>query len=171
MRLLRSSDDGVQNNAAAVLSVLAKGSNERSAAIAAVGGIPALVCLLGSSDDDIQYNAEAALQALADGSPERTAAIVAAGGSSALGNSQPEPASLERSSGSAAEAPPARCAVQLPPRACAAPGCTVRTRLKRCSGCHAVRYCSMECARAHWREHRGECRRMQAEYEAGGLAF
>ena len=56
------------------------------------------------------------------------------------------------------------------PRVCASPGCGATTGLRRCSGCRAVRYCSMECSRAHWREHKAECRRMQAEAAAAAAA-
>ena len=52
------------------------------------------------------------------------------------------------------------------PHVCAVPGCGATTGLKRCSGCHAVRYCSVECSRAHWRAHKTECWRLQAEAEA-----
>jgi hypothetical protein len=30
-----------------------------------------------------------------------------------------------------------------------------------CSGCMGVKYCSAECQRAHWKHHRGECKRGQ----------
>ena len=57
-------------------------------------------------------------------------------------------------------------AVQTPPRVCAAPGCGATSGLRRCAGCATVRYCSAACSRAHWREHRAECRRLQAEQAA-----
>lgn len=31
--------------------------------------------------------------------------------------------------------------------------------LRPCSRCHIVRYCSKDCQRQHWREHRRDCRR------------
>ena len=50
-----------------------------------------------------------------------------------------------------------------PPRTCAAPGCSVTRGLRLCGGCGSVRYCGEACSRAHWRAHRAECRRLQAE--------
>ncbi len=35
-------------------------------------------------------------------------------------------------------------------------------KLKTCSGCMCVRYCSPECARAHWKVHKKECKYIQA---------
>ncbi|PRW60540.1 histone-lysine N-methyltransferase SET domain containing [Chlorella sorokiniana] len=49
-----------------------------------------------------------------------------------------------------------------PAPVCAAEGCTSTENLRKCSGCHAVRYCSEACSRAHWRAHKAECRRLQA---------
>lgn len=38
------------------------------------------------------------------------------------------------------------------------------SKLLRCTACKAVRYCSEECQRTHWREggHRQECKRLAA---------
>ncbi len=57
-------------------------------------------------------------------------------------------------------------AAAKPARVCAAPSCGATSGLKRCSGCRAVRYCSEACSRAHWRVHKAECRRYQAERAA-----
>ena len=57
-----------------------------------------------------------------------------------------------------------------PSRDSAAPGCGATRGLKRCGGCRAVRYCSEACSRAHWREHKSECRRLQAERAAAAGA-
>ena len=35
--------------------------------------------------------------------------------------------------------------------------CGVRGYTKRCARCGAVEYCSTECQKAHWREHKPEC--------------
>ena len=70
----------------------------------------------------------------------------------------------------AAPAPPTAAAGPGPPhcqrRSCAAPGCTNTRGLRLCAGCAMVRYCSEACSRAHWREHRDDCRRLQAERAA-----
>lgn len=50
------------------------------------------------------------------------------------------------------------------PRVCAACGAT--SGLRRCSGCRSVRYCGPTCSRAHWTQHKGECRRIQAQAAA-----
>ena len=52
------------------------------------------------------------------------------------------------------------------PRVCANPDCGATGGLRRCAGCATVRYCSKECARAHWRARKAECRRLQAEQAA-----
>jgi ankyrin repeat protein len=31
-------------------------------------------------------------------------------------------------------------------------------RMKLCSGCRKIRYCSVDCSRAHWKEHKGACK-------------
>lgn len=36
-------------------------------------------------------------------------------------------------------------------------------KLRRCSACHIAYYCSPECQRAHWKEHRHECRDLAQE--------
>ena len=38
---------------------------------------------------------------------------------------------------------------------------------KWCSGCKVVRYCSRECQVAHWRSHKGLCKRLQEEQGEG----
>ena len=56
---------------------------------------------------------------------------------------------------------------QLPLRSCADPNCTVRdwlrATLKRCSGCHTNRYCSRECQRRHWAQHKSQCAKQLRE--------
>ncbi len=61
---------------------------------------------------------------------------------------------------------PAALAIPRPPRICAAPGCGATRGLLRCGGCGTVRYCSEACCKAHWREHKPACRRLQAEAAA-----
>lgn len=43
------------------------------------------------------------------------------------------------------------------PRACENPLCHLKTKLWRCSRCHGIRYCSRECQRAHFPEHKLVC--------------
>ena len=57
-----------------------------------------------------------------------------------------------------------------PFRTCAAPGCGATCGLRLCGGCGTVRYCSEACSRAHWRAHRADCRRLQAEQAAAAAA-
>lgn len=111
--------------------------------------------LLGSSNGDVRQQAESALNALG------TALLQQAGRAAAPAEAIEQTAAAElAATGSLAPSPPA------PPRVCAAPGCGATTGLKRCGGCGAVRYCSVECNRAHWWELRAECRRLQAERAA-----
>jgi hypothetical protein len=63
-----------------------------------------------------------------------------------------------------APAAPAAAAASSPrppqqPRTCAVCGKpqSRQQKLQRCAGCHSVRYCSTDCQRAHWREHRKDC--------------
>ena len=65
---------------------------------------------------------------------------------------------------------PQRTPLPPAPRVCAAHGCGATTGLRRCGGCRAVRYCSVECSRAHWRAHKAECHRLQAEAAAAAAA-
>ena len=56
-----------------------------------------------------------------------------------------------------------------PPRlACNGPGCAVAIALERCAGCHATRYCGVECQKAHWRAHKPACKEAQAARAACG---
>ena len=36
-------------------------------------------------------------------------------------------------------------------------------RLKNCTACRLVKYCSVDCKRAHWKQHKGECERRASE--------
>ncbi len=69
----------------------------------------------------------------------------------------------------AAAAAPARHSRPPAPRICAAPGCGATHSLRRCGGCGTVRYCSEACCKAHWRAHKAECRRLQAERAAASV--
>lgn len=56
------------------------------------------------------------------------------------------------------------------PRCCAACGTLEGVagvgKLKSCSKCHSVRYCSAECQKAHWRAHKPACSAAQEQYLA-----
>lgn len=76
------------------------------------------------------------------------------------GDSAAEPAARSAAPSPLAAAPPADdspcCA------ACGQPE-GMAVKLKRCSGCHAVRYCGADCQRAHWRAHKAACRAAAAK--------
>ncbi|GLC57934.1 hypothetical protein PLESTB_001291300 [Pleodorina starrii] len=78
VKLLNSSDTGVQEQAAGALGVLA-GNDANQVAIAQAGGIPPLVKLLNSSDTGVQEQAAGALGVLA-GNDANQVAIAQAGG-------------------------------------------------------------------------------------------
>ncbi len=92
---------------------------------------------------------------------------VAAKQQAASGSSQHSARPADSAAATDSEAAgPAEQPAAKPARMCAAPGCGATRGLKRCGGCGTVRYCSANCSRAHWREHKAECRRLQAERAA-----
>ena len=101
-------------------------------------------------------------QAVGPPTPE----ALSAAGASTLAASQVLEAAQAPPAGSKAkaEAQPADAATKR--RTCAATGCNATHCLRRCGGCGVARYCSDACSRAHWRVHRAECRRLQAEQAA-----
>eukprot|EP01108_Squamamoeba_japonica_P004957 TRINITY_DN3880_c0_g1_i2.p1 TRINITY_DN3880_c0_g1~~TRINITY_DN3880_c0_g1_i2.p1 ORF type:complete len:461 (+),score=104.73 TRINITY_DN3880_c0_g1_i2:196-1578(+) len=48
-------------------------------------------------------------------------------------------------------------------RVCATSGCNTVGRLSRCAGCQEVFYCSVECQRKSWPEHKADCRKARAQ--------
>ena len=120
------------------------------AGVIAAGGDSQLRRLLGSSDGYVRQWAADALAVLTKPDLQQQPEAI-----------EGEPAVAAASAASGASAQPTR-----PPRVCAAPGCGATSGLKRCGGCGSVRYCSAECSRVHWLEHRAECRRLQAERAA-----
>jgi len=95
--------------------------------------------------------------AAGQGTAKAAAAEVAAGAEVAA--AKPAADTGGQAAGPAAAPPAARPPA---PKVCAAEGCGATRGLRRCGGCASVRYCSMECSRAHWRAHKAECRRLQA---------
>lgn len=46
--------------------------------------------------------------------------------------------------------------------------CVPGIKLRRCTGCDAVRYCSEECQAAHWTgSHRKECKLLRKQAKKG----
>ena len=39
-------------------------------------------------------------------------------------------------------------------------------KLKQCTACYSVRYCSVGCQRSHWREHKKECKKIASSRRA-----
>lgn len=115
------------------------------------GGLPLLVGRLKdstASEEDQEHAAQLAAVAMQPGSisADEVASAVVAAASAALSEAsaaQPttsQPAQLPPNQ--PCTAGPASLAPQPPtPRMCAAPGCGATRGLRRCSGCHTVRYC------------------------------
>ena len=36
-------------------------------------------------------------------------------------------------------------------------------KLKKCTACYLVKYCSVKCQRDHWKQHKKECKKRAAE--------
>jgi hypothetical protein len=152
-------------------------SPSNAAAVVAAGCIPRFVQLLRTSSSEGVIRATAlALGNLISGSPGTAATIQAAGGGTALqqhasNSNENVRRAVARALRLLAEhagvaSPPAAPPPPRAPRVCAAPGCGATTGLRRCGGCRQVRYCSTACRDAHWRAHRHECKRVQAEAAA-----
>ena len=181
--------------AVAALCVWSLGGSQRCQAVVAAGGVAALAgCLLRADCEALVGRAATALILLDCGGDFDELIQLFEGPSTlehllncGLGAQVQEAAAIALAAPALAAAPaldaapsavlprPAAAAVAAagpmgqvatPPRVCAAPGCGATTGLRRCAGCATVRYCSEACSRAHWREHRGECRRLRAERAA-----
>lgn len=146
-----------QRSTACVLQLLCHGSPERCSLAMAAGAVPALQRLLSNSDGDTRQAAAAVLGMLRAREMEMLARPEESGSTAAAMSLQ--------GSGSTAPAvsPPAapQAATSTASKVCAAPGCGAAAGLRRCSGCKAVRYCSLACSRTHWQAHKAECRRIQ----------
>ena len=44
-------------------------------------------------------------------------------------------------------------------------------KLRKCTACHLVRYCGVQCQKDHWKEHKKECRKRAAELRRDELLF
>jgi hypothetical protein len=45
-------------------------------------------------------------------------------------------------------------------------GIGIDASMQNCAGCHAVSYCSRDCQKADWAEHKPECKRLAAALQA-----
>jgi hypothetical protein len=52
---------------------------------------------------------------------------------------------------------------------CSNTGCS-GVGIKRCPACKQARYCGEPCQYAHWKAHKGDCKRWSAELKAGTCA-
>ena len=175
-------DDATRVEAARALANLAAaGGQEHRQAVAAAGAIPSLVRCL-QADDAAAEDAARALAVLAAHSPEHALAVEAAGAVPMLRRldetSRDEDseryagvalraitsAQAQQTAPGAAQPPPAATTPARPAaaRVCAAHGCGATSGLRRCGACRTVRYCSEACSHSHWRQHKAECRRLQA---------
>ena len=48
--------------------------------------------------------------------------------------------------------------------------CDAVCAVQRCSGCKMVHYCSTKCQKAHWSEHKAECKAFRAEADSSASA-
>ena len=171
--------------AAALASLAAYGDHQHRQAVVAAGAIPCLERCLQAADNPAAACAARALAALAAGNPEHALAVTTAGNEPILrrllqtSSDEVQPiagqtldacasAQAQQPAPAADQPPPAATGSAAPvaPRVCAAPGCACG--LHRCSACRTVPYCSQACIRAHWRQHKAECRRVQVEQAQAG---
>lgn len=188
VRLLGSGRHDLRHAAATGLNNLTSGDGaveERLAAMAAGGAISALARELEWTVEGPRPSVEAAaaLGALCQGSSARVQMTAGARTTQTLQRlllradlnlphdvRGPVYAALAELSGaSAREAPQPSSQPAQPraPRVCAAPSCGATHSLRRCTGCNAVRYYSVEHQHRHWREHRTECRCLQPSSRSG----
>ena len=122
---------------------------------AGLGSPPPSAAAAEGAEEPAEEVEEAAAAAALPAEPATPHAAEAAGSSTPLPHQPSQPASVQ-------------IAAPNPHKICAAPGCGATRGLRLCGGCGTVRYCSEACSHAHWREHRAECRRLQAEQQKAG---
>lgn len=129
----------------------------QAVARAKAAGAPALLSAAlrsHASHSGVQDRARAALHSISQASARDQTGM-----SSRPGGSRPA-ASAAAPSPSSSTAKAAQSCAQCGARPGGTPGCE---KLRLCSGCRKVRYCSEECSRAAWRQgHKGECRKAAA---------
>jgi hypothetical protein len=74
----------------------------------------------------------------------------------------PSPAALSEHNGASSE----QTAYLKAKMHCSSPGCSGAGKQK-CQGCFQARYCGAQCQLAHWKAHKGDCKRWSAELAAG----
>ena len=176
VQLLRSGSPEAIQPAAKLIGTVVRTYPQAIPAFNAAGGVAAFeAAWRGSSGNARQYIADALTQLRqADQGPQQQPAGTEAAGQG-LQQTRAGAAAGQGTatvSAQAASGPTQLGAAQPahPPRVCAAPGCDATSGLKRCGACRAVRYCSVQCQRAHWPAHIAECRRMQAARVAAAAA-
>ena len=133
------------------------------AAAAAAAAVPAATAPVPPSSHEAQHHhhrCAAAADALA--AEPRAALPAATEAAVPTGSRSSESTDSQRSAAHSSQRRPHA------PRVCAAPDCGATTGLHLCGGCGTVRYCSKACSCAHWRAHKAECRRLQAERAGAG---
>ena len=181
LALLERGDSQPPGVVSVTLQRWAQGSLGPEVREAAAAAIHALAAGGLSEGDPTMLAIQAALrqpvapQAAARAAPAQAAAPPARAAPAVAPAARAAPAATTAAPSAAAAAAAARPPQRPPaPRVCAAPGCPSTHGLRRCGGCGTVRYCSEACSRAHWREHKVACRRLQAEQAAaaggGGAA-
>ena len=177
-RLLHNSGNaGVLKSVTAALAYILRHSPGSADEVVATGCIPCFVRQLRTSAPGQGLAAEALCRLVEASGSSAAAAIEAAGGRVAL---QQHTDSSDLSMGATARkalelldshaSQPAASPAVAAPRVCAAEGCGATTGLRRCGGCGRVRYCSVECSKAHWFAHRADCKRWRAEVAAAAAS-
>ena len=135
---------GVLEMAARALLNICWNMPDISKRAAAAGAVQALQQISSTN-----HAAHAALAAIAPYAAPRTGAEAAA--------AVTQPSGAAAAAAATSTSGPSSSPQQ--PRVCAVCGKqhSKQHKLRVCSGCQSVRYCSTECQQAHWRQHRKDC--------------